>query len=134
MTMFDLTGRVGLVTGGNGGIGLGLGRGLAKAGARVMVAGRNAAKNAAAVAELQGLGAEVPAGRFDGAGRCISIGIQQGEVGHRRCLRGAWRALVSRLSNGGVKDRQRMAIVFEAAEDRPLWRRDEVGNAPKRGE
>jgi 2-deoxy-D-gluconate 3-dehydrogenase len=56
--MFDLTGRVGLVTGGNGGIGLGMARGLAKAGARVMVAGRNAEKNAAAVAELKGLGAE----------------------------------------------------------------------------
>jgi 2-deoxy-D-gluconate 3-dehydrogenase len=55
--MFDLKGRVGLVTGGNGGIGLGFARGLAKAGAAVMVAGRNAAKNAAAVAELQALGA-----------------------------------------------------------------------------
>ena len=55
--MFGLSGRVGLVTGGNGGIGLGFARGLAKAGAAVMVAGRNAAKNAAAVAELQALGA-----------------------------------------------------------------------------
>jgi 2-deoxy-D-gluconate 3-dehydrogenase len=51
--MFDLTGRVALVTGGNGGIGLGLARGLAKAGAAVMVAGRNTDKNAAAVAELR---------------------------------------------------------------------------------
>ena len=59
--MFDLKGRTGLVTGGNGGIGLGFARGLAKAGARVMVAGRNAEKNAAAVAELQGLGAEADA-------------------------------------------------------------------------
>lgn len=59
--MFDLKGRVGLVTGGNGGIGLGLARGLAKAGAAVMVAGRNAAKNEAAVAELRGLGAEADA-------------------------------------------------------------------------
>jgi 2-deoxy-D-gluconate 3-dehydrogenase len=59
--MFDLKGRVGLVTGGNGGIGLGLARGLAKAGAAVVVAGRNAEKNAAAVAELRGLGAEAEA-------------------------------------------------------------------------
>ena len=59
--MFDLKGRVGLVTGGNGGIGLGLARGLAKAGAAVMVAGRNAGKNAAAVAELQALGAAADA-------------------------------------------------------------------------
>ncbi len=56
--MFDLTGRVALVTGGNGGIGLGMARGLAKAGASVAVAGRNAEKNAAAVAELTALGAE----------------------------------------------------------------------------
>jgi 2-deoxy-D-gluconate 3-dehydrogenase len=55
--MFDLSGRAALVTGGNGGIGLGFARGLAKAGAAVTVAGRNAAKNAAAVAELTALGA-----------------------------------------------------------------------------
>jgi 2-deoxy-D-gluconate 3-dehydrogenase len=57
-TLFDLTGRVALVTGGNSGIGLGLARGLAGAGASVMVAGRSAEKNAAAVAELHALGAE----------------------------------------------------------------------------
>lgn len=57
--MFSLAGRAALVTGGNGGIGLGLARGLAKAGAAVAVAGRNAEKNAAAVAELSALG--VPA-------------------------------------------------------------------------
>jgi len=56
--MFDLTGRVALVTGGNGGIGLGMATGLAKAGATVMVAGRNAAKNEAAVAGLRALGAK----------------------------------------------------------------------------
>ena len=57
-SMFDLSGRVALVTGGNGGIGLGLARGLARCGAAVMVAGRDAAKNAAAVAELSALGAK----------------------------------------------------------------------------
>mgnify|MGYP000483203310 FL=1 len=56
--MFDLTGRVALVTGGNGGIGLGMATGLAKAGATVMIAGRNAAKNDAAVAGLRALGAK----------------------------------------------------------------------------
>ncbi len=63
--MFSLAGRVGLVTGGNGGIGLGLARGLAKAGAAVAIAGRNAAKNAAAVAELQALGAQAIAVEVD---------------------------------------------------------------------
>jgi 2-dehydro-3-deoxy-D-gluconate 5-dehydrogenase len=52
MTMFDLTGRVAVVTGGNGGIGLGMAHGLAAAGARVVVAARNAEKAETAVAEL----------------------------------------------------------------------------------
>ncbi len=55
--MFDLTGKVAIVTGGNGGIGLGMARGLGSAGATVVVAGRNAAKSAAAVKELAALGA-----------------------------------------------------------------------------
>lgn len=50
--MFDLSGKVALVTGGNGGIGLGMSRGLARAGATVVLAGRDAAKSAAAVQGL----------------------------------------------------------------------------------
>ena len=54
---FDLSGKVAIVTGGNGGIGLGMARGLAKAGAAVAVVGRNESKSAAAVAELTAAGA-----------------------------------------------------------------------------
>jgi NAD(P)-dependent dehydrogenase (short-subunit alcohol dehydrogenase family) len=54
--IFDLSGHVALVTGGNGGLGLSMARGLVKAGASVAIWGRNAAKNAAAVAELTGMG------------------------------------------------------------------------------
>ncbi|MCH9000775.1 MAG: glucose 1-dehydrogenase [Proteobacteria bacterium] len=61
MDLFDLSGRVAVVTGGNGGIGLGMARGLARAGAAVAVAGRNQEKSAAAVAELEALGAEAAA-------------------------------------------------------------------------
>ena len=51
-SMFDLSGHVAMVTGGNGGIGLAMARGLAKAGASVAVWGRDPAKNETAVAEL----------------------------------------------------------------------------------
>src|SRR5262245_25953797 len=56
--MFDLKGRVAIVTGGNGGIGVGMARGLATAGARVVVAARNAEKSRAAVDELRRLGGQ----------------------------------------------------------------------------
>ncbi|HWO14633.1 MAG TPA: glucose 1-dehydrogenase [Polyangiaceae bacterium] len=51
---FDLTGRVAVITGGNGGIGLGMAEGLARAGASVMIAARDARKSEAALARLQG--------------------------------------------------------------------------------
>ncbi len=59
MQLFDLTGKVAIVTGGNGGIGLGMARGLAAAGAKVVVAGRNAAKSAAAAKAIGGDAIEV---------------------------------------------------------------------------
>ncbi len=50
---FDLTGKVALVTGGNGGIGLGMAEGMAKAGADVCIWGTNKDKNAAAQKQLE---------------------------------------------------------------------------------
>lgn len=57
--MFDLSGRVSIVTGGNGGLGLAMARGLVKAGNSVAVWGRNAEKNRTAVDELEALGGDV---------------------------------------------------------------------------
>ena len=54
--LFDLTGRVAIVTGGNGGLGLGMAMGLAEAGANIVVAARNQEKTAAALSQIQALG------------------------------------------------------------------------------
>jgi 2-deoxy-D-gluconate 3-dehydrogenase len=53
---FDLTGRVAVVTGGNGGIGLGMALGLARAGASVVIAARDAQKSEGALSELKRTG------------------------------------------------------------------------------
>ena len=47
MNLFDLSGRVAVITGGNGGIGLGIAQALAGQGCNVSIWGRNADKNKA---------------------------------------------------------------------------------------
>ncbi len=66
--LFDLNGKVAVVTGGNGGIGLGMATGLAAAGATVVIAGRNSEKNAAAVSQLLAAG---------GRAIAIEVDVQQ---------------------------------------------------------
>jgi len=58
MSLFDLSHRIAIVTGGNGGIGLGLAEGLASAGATVVLAGRNAKKGEIAVRRIAQAGGE----------------------------------------------------------------------------
>src|SRR5262245_49745340 len=61
MELFDLSSRVAVVTGGNGGIGLGMALGMARAGAAIVVAGRDQAKSQAAVKQIEALGAKANA-------------------------------------------------------------------------
>jgi 2-dehydro-3-deoxy-D-gluconate 5-dehydrogenase len=75
--VFELKGRVAIVTGGNGGIGLGMARGLAGAGASIVVVGRNADKSHAAVRELGQLGAEAIAITADVTDEATVAGMVQ---------------------------------------------------------
>ena len=65
MDLFDLTGKVAVVTGGNGGIGFGMARGLARAGANIAVVARNEKKSAQAVQALRDLDVEARAFQAD---------------------------------------------------------------------
>jgi NAD(P)-dependent dehydrogenase (short-subunit alcohol dehydrogenase family) len=62
MEIFDLTGKIAVVTGGNGGIGLGMARGLARAGANIAVVARNARREVEDLHER--VLARTPAGRW----------------------------------------------------------------------
>lgn len=82
MDIFDINGRVAVVTGGNGGIGRSLALGYAKAGAAVAIFGRNEKKNAQVLAELQQIGAPCMALRVDVTQR-DQLGPAIGEVESR---------------------------------------------------
>jgi NAD(P)-dependent dehydrogenase (short-subunit alcohol dehydrogenase family) len=82
--LFDLTGHVALVTGGNSGIGLGMARGLAGAGAQVVIWGTNKERNLAAVEQLRAFGA-VRAMRVDvGDEEAVALGVEQLVARHGR--------------------------------------------------
>src|SRR4051812_30775037 len=79
--LFDLSGRLALVTGGSRGLGLAMARGLAEAGARVVLNGRDADRLAAAVAELGGAGIAADAAAFDVADpEAVEAGVAEIEA------------------------------------------------------
>jgi gluconate 5-dehydrogenase len=98
---FDLSGRRALVTGGGGGLGLAIARGLGRAGARVVVNGRNRDKLAAAASALRAEGVDACAAPFDvtdpdavaasvaaleGAGGALDIVVNNAAVNKRATL------------------------------------------------
>jgi 2-dehydro-3-deoxy-D-gluconate 5-dehydrogenase len=82
--LFDLTGQVAVVTGGNGGIGRGIALGLAEAGAAVAIFGRNDEKNKQVLSELQATGVPSMAVKVDITDRAAlepALGRVQSELG-----------------------------------------------------
>jgi 2-deoxy-D-gluconate 3-dehydrogenase len=97
--VFELKGKVAVVTGGNGGIGLGMARGLARAGAHVVVAARNAEKSRAAASELTRLGPEAMAVTVDVA--------EEGAVAALvRTTSARWGRLDILVNNAGINIRK----------------------------
>lgn len=77
---FDLTGKVALITGGNGGIGLGMAEALAQAGADIAIWGQNEEKNKAAEATLRAHGRKVLVQRVDVANETAVVDAMHATV------------------------------------------------------
>lgn len=107
--LFDLRGTTALVTGGGRGLGLGIARGLAAHGSRVVIAGRDEATLATALAELKGLGAEAAAHPVDVA-REDSIAALDAFVADR------FGAIDVLVNNAGINPYYRAAELTPLAE------------------
>lgn len=110
---FDLSGKVALVTGGNGGIGLGMAEAIAKAGANVAVWGTNADKNAAAKERLLGHGIEAEAYICDISDRAAVDATMAQVLEHFGRIDGCF-------ANAGVTGRGAKSFLDITAEE---WRR-----------
>ena len=64
MELFNLSAKVALVTGGNGGIGFSMAKAIGKAGAKIIIAGRNDDKNNESIEELKSIDVD-----------CISLNV-----------------------------------------------------------
>jgi len=110
---FDLTGKVALVTGGNGGIGLGMADALAEAGADICIWGTNPKKNEAATAQLKRHGRKVHT-------QIVDVGDeQQVEAGFAEAIK-VMGHIDNCVANSGVSGRGKGAILEMTYEE---WRR-----------
>ena len=104
--LFDLTGRVALVTGSSQGLGFAMARGLAQAGATLVLNGRDAGKLAAAVTALAAEGGRVAGEAFDvtdGAAAAAAVARIEAEVG----------AIDILVNNAGIHRRAPLAEMTE---------------------
>ncbi len=111
--LFDLSGRVAVVTGGNGGIGLGYAEGLAAHGCAVSIWGRNAEKNATAAARLAGFGGKVQTLVCDVADPAQAARATEATLADFGRIDGCF-------ANAGIGGGGRTAFADRSAED---WRR-----------
>jgi len=87
--LFDLTGKVTVITGGNSGLGLGFARGIAKQGGNLAIWARNEEKNAAAKKELEAFGVKVSTHQVDVASEpqiVAGFDAVMQEFGHVDCV------------------------------------------------
>ncbi len=96
--LFDLTGKVALVTGGNGGIGLAMAEALAQAGASVEIWGTNPEKNARALAQLKAYGGKVGA-------RIVDVSAEENVVAGFNATLAEFGRVDSCFANAGISNR-----------------------------
>jgi gluconate 5-dehydrogenase len=107
LNLFDLTGRIALITGSSQGLGLALARGLAQAGAALILNGRDQAKLEAAAARLRADGFKVATAAFDVTdGAAAAEGIAQAEATHG--------PLDILINNAGIQRRAPLLEMTEA--------------------
>ncbi len=111
--LFDLNGRVAVVTGGNGGIGLGIAEGLAAHGCAVSIWGRNTEKNAAAAVRLGEFGGKVQTLVCDVASRDETVRATEATLSEFGRIDGCF-------ANAGIGGGGRTAFADRTEED---WRR-----------
>ncbi|MBY0564035.1 MAG: SDR family oxidoreductase [Hyphomonadaceae bacterium] len=111
--LFNLAGKVALVTGGNGGIGLGMADALAQAGAAVEIWGTNAEKNAHALDQLKAHGPEVSA-------RVVDVSQESNVVTGMQALLAEHGRLDACFSNAGMANRWRSFLDIGGEDYRKL--------------